>query len=201
MTEMFESGTGRDDRSHWQDRYRERGAERDRAPSSWVVDRCLSLPRSALFLDVAGGSGRHAAALAGDGRSVVLMDFIFAAVRAAVMRDPHIGGVVADVQACPLRAASVDAIVCVSFLDRSLFGVLATLLRSGGTLVYETFTREHLEVVARGRARGPRNPEYLLRPGELRELVLPLDVREYDERLVIDDAGERHVARVLATKQ
>ena len=198
---MTEHGSGRDDRSHWQDRYRERGAELDRAPSPWVIEQCLALPRAALILDLAGGSGRHAATLARDGRSVVVMDFIFAAVRAAAMRDRHISGVVADVRACPLRPASVDAIVCVSFLDRSLFEVLAALLRTGGTLVYETFTREHLDVVARGRARGPRNSEYLLRPGELRELVLPLDVREYDERLVIDDAGERHVARVVATKQ
>jgi len=158
------------------------------------------MPHDALFLDVAGGSGRHAAVLAQEGRTVVVMDFVFAAVRAAAMRDRRISGVVADVHACPVRAASVDAIVCVSFLDRSIFSLLAALLRAGGTLVYETFTREHLDVVARGRARGPRSPEYLLRPGELRKLVAPLEVREYDERLIIDDAGERHVARVVATK-
>jgi SAM-dependent methyltransferase len=158
------------------------------------------MPRDALFLDVAGGTGRHAVALAREGRSVVVMDIAFAAVRAASMRHPRISAVVADVRACPLRAASVDAIVCVSFLDRSLFPLFATLLRAGGTLVYETFTRDHLDVVARGHARGPRSLEYLLSPGELRTLVMPLDVREYDERLVIDDAGERHVARVVATK-
>lgn len=198
---MTDDVTGRDDRSHWQDRYRDRSAEPDRTPSAWVIDRCLALPRSALILDVAGGTGRHAAALARDGRRVIVMDFIFDAVSAAVARDRHISGVVADVRAFPLRPASVDAIVCVSFLDRSLFPTLTTVLRSGGTLVYETFTREHLAVVARGRAHGPRNPEYLLEPGELRELVAPLHVREYDERLIIDEAGERYVARVVATKQ
>lgn len=190
----------RDDRSHWQARYRERGAEIDRTPSQWVIDRCLELPPDALILDVAGGAGRHAASLARAGRRVVVMDFIATAVAAAVARDERISGVVADVRECPVRSAAVGAIVCVSFLDRSLFPVFATLLASGGALVYETFTREHLEVVARGRARGPRSLEYLLAPGELRELVGSLDVREYDERLVIDEAGERHVARVLARK-
>jgi tellurite methyltransferase len=197
---MREGNTGRDDRSHWQARYGERGPELDRAPSAWVIDRCLVMPRDTLFLDVAGGTGRHAMALAREGRSVVVMDFVFAAVQAAEMRHPRISGVVADVRACPLRVASVDAIVCVSFLDRSVFPLFATLLRAGGTLVYETFTREHLDVVARGHARGPRSLEYLLSPGELRTLVVPLAVREYDERLIIDDAGERHVARVVARK-
>jgi SAM-dependent methyltransferase len=197
---MSDGDTGRDDRSHWQARYSERGPELDRAPSRWVIERCLTMPRDALFLDVASGTGRHAAALAREGRSVVAMDFVFAAVRAAAMRDSRISGMVADIQACPVREASVDAVVCVSFLDRSIFSLLATLLRAGGALVYETFTREHLDVVARGRARGPRSPEYLLRPGELRKLVVPLEVREYEERLVIDEAGERHVARVIATK-
>lgn len=197
---MSEGNARRDDRSHWEARYGERGPELDRAPSAWVIERCLAMTRDALFLDVAGGTGRHAVALAREGRSVVVMDIVFAAVRAASMRHPRISAVVADVRACPLRAASVDAIVCVSFLDRSLFPLFATLLRAGGTLVYETFTRDHLDVVARGHARGPRSLEYLLSPGELRTLVMPLDVREYDERLVIDDAGERHVARVVATK-
>src|SRR4051794_20592737 len=123
---MSEGNSGRDDRSHWQARYNERGPEHDRAPSAWVIERCLTLPRDAMFLDVAGGTGRHAAALAHEGRSVVVMDFVFAAVRAAAMRDRRISGVVADVQACPVRAASVDAIVCVSFLDRSVFSLLAT---------------------------------------------------------------------------
>ena len=198
---MTGDGSGRHDRAHWRDRYRERGCELDRNPSDWVVDRCRALPPHALVLDLAGGSGRNAAAIARTGRRVIVMDFVFAAVEGATGRDDRIVGLVADARACPLRPNSVDAIVCVSFLDRSVFPTLATLLTAGGTLVYETFTRAHLDVVARGRARGPRNPEYLLEPGELRTLVAPLDVSEYEERLLSDSAGERHVARAVATKR
>jgi hypothetical protein len=54
--------------------------------------------------------------------------------------------------------------------------------------------------VASGAARGPRNPAYLLEPGELPNLVRPLVVREHEEGLIVDDAGERHVARVLALR-
>ena len=101
----------------------------------------------------------------------------------------------------PLRESSVDAIVVVSFLDRSLFPMIRCLLNPGGTLIYETFTLQHLDVVNRGRARGPRNAEYLLEPGELRRLAAPLDVIEHEECLATDSAGERHVARLVAIKR
>lgn len=198
---MTDDRDARDDRAHWQARYRERGSELNRAPSAWVIDRCLALTARGPIVDVAGGTGRHALALAREGRSVVVLDFVHAAVAAAVHRDANISGIVADVRACPVRAGSAEAVVCVSFLDRSLFPTLIAMLRPGAALVYETFTIDHLEVVARGRARGPRNPEYLLEPGELPGLVAPLDVREFDERLIIDATGERHVARLVATKR
>lgn len=197
---MSAAHDSRRERDEWAAKYRERGKEPDHAASRWVIERCATLPDNALILDLAGGTGRHADPIARGGRTVVVMDFIQRAVAAAAARNDRILGVVADASALPFRPDSFDAIVCVSFLDRSVFPLFVTLLRAGGTLVYETFTREHLDVVARGHARGPRSLEYLLSPGELRTLVVPLEVREYDERLIIDDAGERHVARVVATK-
>jgi SAM-dependent methyltransferase len=188
-------------RAEWDARYRDRGSEPDRAPSQWVIDRCAVLPRNAIVLDVAGGAGRHAEPIARTGRTVILVDFVHRAVVAAVSRNERILGVTADASSLPFGAASCDAIVCVSFLDRSLFAVLAELLKPGGVLLYETFTRAHLDAVARGRARGPRNPDYLLEAGELPKLVVPLVVQEHEEALVVDDAGERHVARVMAVKQ
>lgn len=190
----------RDDRAHWEERYQERGNELDRAPSAWIMERCLALRDATIFLDVAAGTGRHAAPLAQAGRTVIVTDFVPRAVIAAVGRHRHIFGVIADVRALPVRRASVGAIICVSFLDRSLFPALVDALLPGGVLIYETFTVAHLDVVARGRARGPRNPDYLLLPGELPRLAAPLTVQEHEERLIVDDAGERHVARVVGVK-
>lgn len=190
-----------DDRARWLDRYADRGVETEREPSAWVVDRCLSLPKHALVLDLAGGSGRHATAVARSGRSAILIDFIAQAVAAGMARHTSILGTVGDVRAMPLRESSVDAIVVVSFLDRSLFPMIRRLLKPGGTLIYETFTLQHLDVVNRGKARGPRNAEYLLEPGELRRLAASLDVIEHEECLVTDSAGERHVARMVAIKR
>jgi SAM-dependent methyltransferase len=189
------------DRTRWRDRYSERGVELEREPSAWVVDRLESLPKNALVLDLAGGSGRHAAAAARTGRTAIVIDFIAQAVAAAVARQTNVLGATADVRALPLRDASFDAIVVVSFLDRSLFPAIRRLLTPGGTLIYETFTLKHLGVVERGKARGPTNAKYLLNPGELPQLAAPLDVVEHEECLVADGAGERHVARMVAMKR
>jgi SAM-dependent methyltransferase len=190
-----------DDRTRWLDRYAERGVEIEREPSAWVVERVLSLPNDTRVLDFAGGSGRHAAVAAKSGKTAIVIDFIASAVASATARHSNVLGVVADVRDMPLRESSIDAIVVVSFLDRSLFPMIRSLLTPGGILIYETFTLRHLDVVERGKARGPRNAEYLLKPGELSELVEPLDIVEHEECLVSDSAGERHVARVVAVKQ
>ena len=198
MTDALEPA---DDRTRWRDRYADRGVEVEREPSAWVVGRLLSLPKNALVLDFAGGSGRHAAAVARSGRTAIVIDFVAGAVAAATARHTNVLGAVADVRAMPVRDASIDAIVVVSFLDRSLFPMIRSLLTPGGSLIYETFTLQHLDVVGRGKARGPRNAEYLLKPGELPYLVEPLDVVEHEECLVADGAGERHVARMVAIKR
>ena len=190
----------RDDRAHWEARYSERGDELDRAPSPWITERALALPDDAVFLDLAGGTGRHAAPLAAAGRRVIVLDFVLRAVRAAMGRHAGILGVAADTAALPVRAGSVDAIIGVSFLDRTIFGALRDLLAPGGVLLYETFTKAHLDVVERGRARGPRNPAFLLDPKELPQLVAPLTVQEHWEGTVVDEVGERSIARVRAMK-
>ena len=69
-----------------------------------------------------------------------------------------------------LGNASYDAIVVVHYLHRRLFPALRDALRPGGVLVYETFTLAQAE---RGR---PTNPDFLLEPGELRELVQPFEI-------------------------
>ena len=79
---------------------------------------------------------------------------------------------------------------------RALFPRLIALLEHGGFLVYETYTLAHLSLDVSG----PRNPAYLLQPGELETLVAPLSILEYREGLRRDAAGERHVASVLARK-
>lgn len=205
-------------RARWTDRYaRARGdatgpslAQR-RAPSAWVVARCLELPPDHLVVDVAGGDGRHAAALAARGRRVLVVDFVEAAVAAAVAAGPAsavgadgpggaVLGMVADAGALPFPPGTLDSLLVTNFLDRRLFPHFAALLRPGGALVAETFTVEHLALAEARRLPSPRSPAHLLETGELRSLVAPLQVVAYHEGVVRDEGGERVAAGVVAVR-
>lgn len=144
--------------------------------------------------------GRHAAALAELGHRVVLLDFAEPAVRQALKKSRSINGVVADMSALPLREETFDAVVVANFLDRNLIRALIGLLKRGGRLLYETYTTEHVLLVAAGLARGPHSPSYLLQPGELRTLVSPLTIVEYREGEIKDEAGLRVCASVHAAR-
>src|SRR5256886_7026197 len=69
-----------------------------------------------------------------------------------------------------------DLILCIQYLQRSLFSQMARALRPDGVLLFETYTRAQLEF-----AGGPRDPAYLLETGELREAFPELCVQFYRE--------------------
>jgi SAM-dependent methyltransferase len=72
----------------------------------------------------------------------------------------------ADIENAPWPYADItfDAIVVCRYLHRPLLPLLAASLAPGGVLIYETFMQGH---EAYGR---PKNPDFLLRPNELREV-------------------------------
>jgi tellurite methyltransferase len=196
------------DRGSWTERWANalgeeaaRGGGPGRAPSSWVIERCLALPPDAVIVDVAAGVGRHAVALAQGGRRVIALDYVEEAVQVAVRAHPRVQGVVADAGALPFAPGSLDALLTVNFLDRELFPVFAGLLKPGGSLIVETYTLEQRALVERGQARAPRAPAYMLGPGELAVLVAPLEVMDLREGLVDDGAGARHVASIVAVRR
>ena len=187
------------DRNTWQELYAT-GARPDRPPSAWIVEAVGSLPNDRPVADVAGGSGRHAVPVAQGGRRVVVLDFVAEAVARARAREPSIEGVAADASRLPLRKGAFGVVLVTNFLDRTIFPDLIALLEPGGHLVYETYTLAHHELVERGLAHGPQSTKYLLRAGELPDLVKPLAVRYYWEGEVNDDAGRRRCARLVARR-
>jgi SAM-dependent methyltransferase len=189
-------GEGRD---RWTLRYAE-AAGPDKAASAWLLDAALQLPSDATIVDLAGGLGRHARPLARRGRHVILVDFVERALRAATVNAPGISAVVADLWNLPFADESLDAILVANFLERDLFPVFHRLLKPGGYLLYETYTRDNATLVAEGRARAPRSPQYMVATGELLALVAPLEVLSSREGLVEDDAGRRACASILARK-
>ncbi len=72
-----------------------------------------------------------------------------------------------------MPARSFSLILCVHYLQRSLFAQMEAALLPGGMLLFETFTREG--------AGGPKNPAYLLAPVELRTAFPGLRIVFYRE--------------------
>ena len=145
-------------------------------PAAWLVDHAAVLPAAGDALDVASGGGRNAFWLAARGLNTLALDrnaSSIAEIRemSAQLHLPIRADVVdLEAEGATLPVSAFDVIVVVHYLHRPLFPSLRAALKPGGILVYETFTRAQ---ALRGR---PANPAFLLEPGELGQLVAPLEV-------------------------
>lgn len=147
-------------------------------PSAWLIDNADLLPREGnRVLDVACGRGRHALLLASAGFDVHAVDrnpdaIAFLRTTAERLR-LSIDAEVMDLgreAPPPLASAAYDAVFVFNYLHRPLMPALRAALKAGGRLFYETFTTKQAE---RGH---PKNPDFLLKDGELAQLVAPLTV-------------------------
>ncbi len=146
-----------------------------RAPSAWLVDNADLLPRGGRVLDVAAGYGRHALWLAAAGFFVDAIDRDEAAL-ASIDRVARAAGWHLVTRAQDLEGASsvsfdtYDAVLVFNYLHRPLMPAIREAVKPGGVLFYETF------LIGQAERGHPRNPAFLLQPGELAELVSPLTV-------------------------
>ena len=134
----------------------------DLLPSAWVQRWAARIPVGGRVLDVACGGGRHARYLAGLGHRVEAVDHDAQALSGlAGVTGVHTR--VADLEgaAWPYADGEFDAVVVTNYLHRPLFASLLAALAPGGVLIYETFA------LGNERYGRPRNPDFLLQPGEL----------------------------------
>ena len=166
-------------------------------PSSWLIQNADLLPEKGAILDVACGRGRHALLLAAaqfdvlavDNKAEVIETLRLTAKNAEIPLRTEV--VDLEVAGVNLRTDEFDVVLVVHYLFRPLFPTLIRALRPGGILLYETFT---VDQAAHGRK--PSNPAFLLKPGELLELVRPLEVVRQRE----GEFEDRCVASVVARK-
>lgn len=132
-------------------------------PSGWLLRHAALLPPGGTVLDLACGEGRHVRWLRSLGRRVCAVDRDVAAVTAAWGNDPEVETVVADLEGAPwpLGQRTFAGVVVTNYLWRPLLPRVVAAVAPGGVLLYETFAVGH---EAFGR---PRNPDFLLREGEL----------------------------------
>ncbi|MCL2524022.1 MAG: SAM-dependent methyltransferase [Betaproteobacteria bacterium] len=143
------------------------------APSSWVETHAARLPAGRQVLDLACGSGRHSRFLAAGGWPVLAADRDAAAL-AGLQGIAGITTACLDLEGAswPLAGQQFAGIVVTNYLWRPRLPDLLALLAPGGVLIYETFMDGN---AAYGK---PSNPDFLLRPGELRALTAAAGLRE-----------------------
>ncbi len=182
----------------WDDRYRARTG----LPTAALVlsENAYLLPPQGRALDLACGLGANALFLARHGLTVEAWDLSPVAIERlteqAASLSLSVQARVRDVVAQPPEPESFDVILVSHFLERSLTPALATALRPGGLLFYQTFTREAVSDC------GPSSPAYRLATNELLELFPGLIVRAYREEGRVGDLsrGCRDLALLVAQR-
>jgi SAM-dependent methyltransferase len=137
--------------------------------SAWLIRFSALVRPGSEILDLACGRGRHARLFLSMGHRVVLVDRDVTAV-IDLDSDPSAEILRTDLEdgtGWPLPNRVFDAVVVTNYLHRPLFPDIFAAVAPGGLLIYETFA------VGNEKFGRPARPEYLLRQGELTELVEP----------------------------
>jgi SAM-dependent methyltransferase len=163
-------------------------------PSPWVARFAPLAPAGGPVLDLACGGGRHGRYFLARGHPVVFLDRDVSDVRDLAGRaDVEI--IEADLEngaALPFAGRRFAVIIVTNYLWRPILPRLAGALAEGGVLIYETFGRGN-EQYSR-----PRNPDHLLRAGELLEVFgKDLQVVAYEHGLR-RDPKPRVIQRIAA---
>jgi len=194
----------------WEEKHRA-SAESGVAEPATIVRELLPILPPGPVLDLACGTGRHSLLLAAHHQPVTAIDWSSVALdvltknaeaqNLSAGRDPNgqlsvlpkselIFAVQADLDQIELPENYFAVVLCVQYLQRSLFPAIEKALRPGGILVFETFTKEQMNLQG-----GPKNPAYLLEPGELRTAFPKLRTLFYREL-----CAQRGIASLIAQK-
>lgn len=160
-------------------------------PSPWFVKHAESVTAGGSVLDLACGSGRHSSLFLQRGHPVTAVDVDVEAVRGIEHRGLEV--IAADLERAPwpLGDRRFAAVVVSNYLCRPLWPQILAAVGEPGVLIYQTFA------VGNERFGKPRNPDFLLREGELLEVVDgELDVVAYEHGMVeeVTASGETRAA-------
>jgi len=148
-------------------------------PSAWVRRFAPLIRQGGRVLDLAAGAGRHTRLLRDMGFRVTAVDCDIAGLRplAGDSCETRAMDLETGAPECTLAplGGSFDAIVVTNYLHRPLFPSIAAALAPGGVLIYETFA------LGNERFGRPRNPDYLLRRGELLKAFAALTILAFEE--------------------
>ena len=163
------------------------------------LDLLTTLDHSLPVLDLACGTGRNGLMLAENGIPVMFADRSASALETIEQRltEDKLPGRTWQVDleqpgVNPFSSVRFNAIIVFRYLHRPLFPSLLSAVKPGGLIIYETFTIENRNF---GR---PNNPDFLLKPGELKTLFQDWEIIDYFEGVL--NNPDRAVAQIVARK-
>ena len=170
------------------------GENRDMEPSPWVVRFATLVSGRGDVLDIACGAGRHTRLFLARGHRVVAVDRELSGVADLAEHD-RLETVETDLEdetPFALQGRRFAGVVVTNYLHRPLMPALVAAVDAAGVLIYETFA------VGNERFGLPKNPDFLLRPGELLDAVRGhLRVIAYED-LVVGEPSPAAIQRVCA---
>ncbi len=169
--------------------------------SPWIRRFTPLIPPECEVLDLAAGRGRHSLCFLERGcnvtavdRDIEALETLSANVAEGTDRLEIIQADLEDGSPFPLTDRRFDAVVVVNYLWRPLFPRILDALDRHGLLLYETFATGQ-EALGR-----PSNPDFLLKPGELLDLIAGrLNVVAYEHGRVEGASGPAIKQRIAAT--
>ncbi|MGS0689823.1 class I SAM-dependent methyltransferase [Shewanella sp. 0m-8] len=93
-----------------------------------------------------------------------------------------------------LPQAHYDIILVFNYLHRPLLNQIIDSIKPGGLIIYETFTEQQAQI---GR---PRNPDFLLKAGELKAIFANWSCLHYSEDLFGELLNASYKAQIIAQK-
>jgi SAM-dependent methyltransferase len=172
--------------SFWNERYGASEYAYGKAPNVFLASRLPEFPTGRILFP-AEGEGRNAVFAARLGWDVHAFDYSEAArTKALQLAEEHAVGlqyITADVRELNYEPASFDAIAIIFAHFPSSFRahchqVWDNLLKPGGLLLLEAFSREHLRYNTDGKAGGPREADLLYDVAELEAAFAHYEILE-----------------------
>ena len=159
-----------------------------------------SAGRLGSVVDLACGPGRNGLFLAAKGIPVIMIDRSETDLKTVGNWARH-KGIRVDIRRLdleqvgsnPLEGLSPGGMLVFRYLHRPLIPAIRQAIRTGGILMYETFTHEQI------RFGKPRNPDFLLQPGELKRWFGDWEILHYFEGIQPDPA--QAIAQIICRKK
>ncbi|MEJ1238108.1 class I SAM-dependent methyltransferase [Chryseolinea sp. T2] len=188
-------------KKQWDQRYSDEAFAYGKAPNEFFRDQLKGLEPGSILMP-ADGEGRNGVYAATLGWEVTAVDLSVEgrskALRLADEMDVEIEYLVGDLERLGFQEKSFDAIglIYAHFLANkksSIHRKLSTFLKPGGIIIFEAFSKAHLEYVkANPKVGGPRDIEMLFSTEELAADFSGYDIIMLEELEVLNEEGRYH---------